>query len=454
MKEILLTCLQTGADFAELFIEKSINNNFEMTKGAITKANTNYLNGVGVRILKDHEEVYGYTNSVHFEMVNQLAHQLASSFNGNPQAISFELQEKNMLLHTPVVKSPSTVSRDEKVAMLIKLHEGSNQYSEEITQTMGYLVDREQDVVIANTKGTLAKDRRTYVRISISAVASDGKQMQTASDNIGRNQGYELFDHFDFIQFGREVAKSAVTMLHADEISGGKMTVVVHNGFGGVLLHEACVHSLEATLVAKNVSVFSNKLGEKIASDIVTAVDDGTLANQWGSLNVDDEGNPTQRNVLIENGILKSYLVDYRNSLIMNHPITGSGRRQSYKYSPTSRMTNTFFAPGKSTFDEIIAATSYGLFAKKMGGGSVDPSTGQFNFAVNEGYLIENGKITKPVKGATLIGSGGEVLKNIDMIANNLSYGQGMCGSLSGSIPTDVGQPTIRVQNITVGGRG
>ena len=243
-------------------------------------------------------------------------------------------------------------------------------------------------------------------------------------------------------------------MLYAEECKSGKMTVVVHNAFGGVLLHEACVHSLEATSVAKGLSVFTNKIGQKIASDIVTAVDDGTLKNYWGSLNVDDEGKRTQRNVLIENGILKSYLVDYKNSRKMNHPTTGSGRRQSYKYSPTSRMTNTFFENGSSTFEEIIAATEYGLFAKKMGGGSVNPITGEFNFNVSEGFLIENGKITKPVRGCTLVGSGAEVLMNIDMIANNLSTGHGMCGSASGSIPTDVGQPTIRVQNMTVGGRG
>lgn len=243
-------------------------------------------------------------------------------------------------------------------------------------------------------------------------------------------------------------------MVHADEMVGGTYTVVIHNAFGGVLLHEACVHGLEATSVAKGASVFCGKLGQKVASDIVTAIDDGTRDNQWGSLNMDDEGNPTQRNVLIENGILKSYLVDYRNSRKMDHPITGSSRRQSYRYSPTSRMTNTFFAPGKDKFEDIIKNTKYGLFAKKMGGGSVNPSTGEFNFSVSEGYLIEDGKITKPVRGATLIGSGAEILKNIDMIADNLDFGHGMCGSASGSIPTDVGQPTIRVQNMVVGGRG
>lgn len=216
----------------------------------------------------------------------------------------------------------------------------------------------------------------------------------------------------------------------------------------------ACVHGLEATSVAKGMSVFCGKIGTKVASDIVNAVDDGTNLNAWGSINVDDEGTPSKCNVLIENGILKTYLVDKRNSRKMNHPITGSSRRESYKYQTTSRMTNTYFLNGKSTFEEIIQNTKYGLFAKEMGGGSVNPATGEFNFAVNVAYMIEDGKITKPVKGATLVGSGKDVLLRIDMIGNNLSCGYGMCGSESGSIPTIVGQPTIRVSHMTVGGKG
>ncbi|MDD4212901.1 MAG: TldD/PmbA family protein [Bacilli bacterium] len=454
IKQILQTCLATGADFSEVFIEKSISNVYEMTKDKVTKASTNYIYGIGVRVLKGVEEAYGYTNDLSMKSVHALATRLASSFTGEVKQLDFAWKTAKKRNIIPVVKTPSSLTNAEKLSLLTKVNQVVSAYSPEITQVLSYLTDKEQTVTIANSKGTYVTDVRTNIRIATNAVASDGKSMQSASDNYGRNRGYELFDDLDLNEFATEVAKAAVIMLHADEVAGGKMTVVVHNGFGGVLLHEACVHSLEATSVAKGVSVFSHKLGQKIASDVVTAVDDGTIQNAWGSLNVDDEGNPTQKNVLIENGILKSYLVDYRNSLRMNQPITGSGRRQSYQYSPTSRMTNTFFAPGKSTFDEIITNTKFGLFAKKMGGGSVDPSTGQFNFAVNEGYLIEDGKITKPVKGATLIGSGAEVLKNIDMIADNLSYGQGMCGSASGSIPTDVGQPTIRVQNMTVGGRG
>ena len=264
----------------------------------------------------------------------------------------------------------------------------------------------------------------------------------------------EITTTYDLEKIAREAAHDAIEMLHAEDMVGGDIPVVINNGFGGVILHEACVHGLEATSVAKGQSVFCGKLGQKIASDIVNAVDTGVDENEWGSINVDDEGTPSQRTVLIENGILKSYLVDKRNSRIMNHPVTGSSRRESYKNQTTSRMRNTYFLNGTSTFEEIIAATKYGLFAKSMGGGSVNPATGEFNFAVNVGYLIEDGKITKPVKGATLVGSGKDVLLRIDMIANNLSCSQGMCGSLSGSIPTNVGQPTIRVSNMTVGGKG
>ena len=453
IKNVLEVCLSTGANFGELFFEKSIINNLEMTKGKITKASTTYLYGVGIRILLGREEVYGYTNEVDFENVEKLATKLAKSFNGENKNIKFDLDEEKANNHNVKIR-PQDMTNNEKIALMTQLNDGALAYSDEISQVIVNLMDKEQEVLIANTNGKLVKDIRTNIRISGSVVAKDKDKMQSGGDNIGRNQGYEMFEGVDLKAFGAEISKTAVTMLHADEIAGGKMTVVVHNGFGGVLLHEACVHSLEATSVAKGVSVFTGKLGQKIASDVVTAIDDGTLTNSWGSLNYDDEGNPTQRNVLIENGILKSYLVDNRNSFTMNHPVTGSGRRQSYKYSPTSRMTNTFFAPGKSTFEEIISNTKFGLFAKKMGGGSVDPSTGEFNFAVNEGYLIEDGKITKPVKGATLVGSGAEVLMNIDMVADNLGFGHGMCGSLSGSIPTDVGQPTIRVQNMTVGGRG
>jgi TldD protein len=254
-------------------------------------------------------------------------------------------------------------------------------------------------------------------------------------------------------KLGKDTAESAVTMLKAGNCPSGRMPVVIGNGFGGVIFHEACAHSLEATSVAKKASVFTDKIGEQIASPLVTAIDDGTQANAWGSSHIDDEGAENRRRVLIENGVLKSYMVDYLNGLKMGVASTGSGRRESYKYAPTSRMTNTYIENGQNTPEEVIADTEYGLYAKRMGGGSVQPSTGEFNFAVEEAYLIRNGKIAEPVRGATLIGKGAEILPLIDKVANNLEYAQGMCGSISGAVPTNVGQPMIRVKEITVGGR-
>lgn len=451
---VLKECLKTGGDFAEIFVEDTTKNGIELASGKVRNASSNNLHGASIRILKGFKEVSGYTNDFSETSLMKLAKEVSGALEGEDLNIQFELKEEKPCENVASIRKPSSLSNEEKISYLLKTYDAIKDYSDEIAQVMCFLSDEEQDVLVANTKGKYIKDSRSHIRLSVSVVASFNGEMQSAADSIGGNQGYELLDNADLEKLAIDTAKSALTMVHAEEMVGGVYTVVIHNGFGGVLLHEACVHGLEATSVAKGASVFCGKLGEKVASDIVTAIDDGTRSNQWGSLNMDDEGTPTQKNVLIENGILKTYLVDYRNSRIMNHPVTGSSRRQSYRFSPTSRMTNTFFAPGKDKFEDIIKNTKFGLFAKKMGGGSVNPSTGEFNFAVSEGYLIEDGKITKPVRGATLIGSGAEILKNIDMIADNLSFGHGMCGSASGSIPTDVGQPTIRVQNVVVGGRG
>ena len=453
-KIVIDEALKTGGDFAEVFAEDTVKSVIEMVSGKVSNSVTNVIHGASVRILKGPKEIFGYTNDYSLDSLVKLAKELAAGLDGESLNIEYELKDvtKNDIIH-PVVM-PSTVSQEHKVGLLNTIYNACKDYSDEIVQVIQNITDEEQYITVANSNGVYAKDLRTRCRLFTTCVSGQGADMQTANDSIGGNCGYEVYDKFDLADFGKKIAEAAVIMSHADEMVGGTMTVVVHNGFGGVLLHEACVHSLEATSVAKGASVFCGKLGEKIASDVVTAIDDGTRENQWGSINVDDEGTPSKKNVLIENGVLKSYLVDYRNSRIMNHPVTGSARRQDYKHSPTSRMTNTFFAPGKDKFEDIIKATKYGLFAKKMGGGSVNPSTGEFNFSVLEGYMIEDGKITKPVKGAALVGSGKEILMNIDMISDNLEFGHGMCGSASGSVPTDVGQPTIRVQNITVGGKG
>jgi TldD protein len=265
--------------------------------------------------------------------------------------------------------------------------------------------------------------------------------------------GLETFDTINPADVGREAARQAVVMAGAGYCPAGVMPVAIGNGFGGVIFHEACGHSLEASSVAYGRSQFTGKLGQQIANTKVTAIDDGTIPGAWGSINIDDEGTPSQKNVLIENGILKTYMVDKFNGRRMGMPSTGSARRQSYAYTTTSRMTNTYIANGTDNNDDIISSIEYGLYARNMAGGSVNPVTGEFNFAVREGYIIRNGKVCEPVRGASLVGKGSDVIMNIDMVGTDLDCGQGMCGSSSGSIPTNVGQPLIRVSSITVGGR-
>lgn len=452
-KEILEIALATGGDFAEVYMDSTLNETIRAMSGKIDNISSSRVKGAAVRIIKDDMEVSASVTDCSVENLKKVAAKLAESINGVKSTKVLPFVEKEVKQVTKTI-TPRYDNYDFEVEAINKATKVVVEYSPEIVQVMVLVWKKIQEMFVFASDGTWQGDTRDYTRFVVQAIASDGKTMQNASSGWGMNQGMEMFDSIDIEKIAREAAHDAVEMLHAEDMVGGDIPVVINNGFGGVILHEACVHGLEATSVAKGQSVFCGKLGQKIASDIVNAVDTGVDENEWGSINVDDEGTPSQRTVLIENGILKSYLVDKRNSRIMNHPVTGSSRRESYKNQTTSRMRNTYFLNGTSTFEEIIAATKYGLFAKSMGGGSVNPATGEFNFAVNVGYLIEDGKITKPVKGATLVGSGKDVLLRIDMIANNLSCSQGMCGSLSGSIPTNVGQPTIRVSNMTVGGKG
>ncbi|MBR0449599.1 MAG: TldD/PmbA family protein, partial [Clostridia bacterium] len=329
----------------------------------------------------------------------------------------------------------------------------AKEYDPLIAQVTGGLASVRREILIANSEGLLCSDAHTRTRISVSAVASDKGENQSGSASPGRGMGLEMFDFISPAETGRRAAEQAMVNLRAGYCEAGQMTVAIENGFGGVIFHEACGHSLEATQVGVGMSEMCGKLGQKIANEKITAIDDGTIPGAWGSVNIDDEGNPTQRNVLIENGVLKGYMVDRLGSRRMGMAMTGNSRRQNYAFEPTSRMTNTFIDNGPDKNEDIIASIEYGLYAKQMGGGSVNPLTGAFNFAVTEGYMVRNGKICEAVRGASLIGTGSKILQDIDMVGQNLATGQGMCGSSSGSVPTDVGQPLIRVKKITVGGR-
>lgn len=456
--DILMAALSTGGDFAEIFIENNVRNNISMVNGYVDKALYGIDFGLGLRIIdyKKNKVVYSYTNDVSKDNLLKMAKDTAIAFgNGKPNIVmkfnKYDFLKDNNAHMFKVL--PKDSGKNYIVEMMKAASDTAFKYDKLITQTsMGYM-DSVQDVSIINSEGIWTNDRRVRTRVAVSAVASSDTEKQQGYFGPGALMGMEFYDTIDLNKLAEESAHSAVTMLKADLCPSGKMPVVIDNGFGGVIFHEACGHGLEASAVAKDASVFAGKLEKQIASNLVTAIDDGTIENAWGSLNVDDEAVKTRKNVLIKDGILKSYLVDMYNGRKLHMPPTGSSRRESYKYIPVSRMTNTYIAAGKDKKEDIINDTEYGLYAKYMGGGSVNPATGEFNFAVNEAYIIRNGKIAEPVRGATLIGKGSEVLMNIDKVSDNLSLAQGMCGASSGSIPVNVGQPTIRVKDIIVGGR-
>ena len=328
-------------------------------------------------------------------------------------------------------------------------------YSAEVRKSNATMIMKESKIVIFNSDGKTYSDNKEYGRLALQSIAGNEKGIQAKFDGPGAQGGWEFFtNQLNLEELAKKHAEKLILMLHARECPSGKFPVVIGNGWGGVIFHEACGHQLEATSVAKGMSVFSGMKGEKIANECVTAYDDGSIPNEWGSNNLDDEGLKPRKNELIKDGILTGYLVDSFNGRRMNEPGNGCSRRQNYKFEPTSRMSNTYIANGKSTKEEIIAATKLGIYAVSFGGGSVDPSTGDFNFGCDEAYIIKDGKIGEPVRGATLVGNARDILKHIDMVGNDLAFGQGNCGSASGSVPVNVGQPTIRVDEIVVGGRG
>ncbi|MGI6147767.1 MAG: TldD/PmbA family protein [Firmicutes bacterium] len=451
--EVLSAALATGGDFAEIFAEDTSATFISMINGKVEEGVSGRDYGVGIRIFQGTRSVYAYTNDLSLENLKRVAKEAAAALPGSSPVETLVL-ERCTVPNAHVVRiKPDQVPQLRKVEVMREAHAGALSCGPLISQVTVNYVDRDQKVLVATSEGLLTEDRRVRTRLAVQAVATKGGEKQSGFYGPGRHMGFEMFELIDPRRAGERAGRIAVTMINADYAPSGRYPVVIHNEFGGVIFHEACGHGLEATSVAKGTSVFAGKIGQQVASELVTAIDDGSIPNAWGSQNIDDEGTPTRRNVLIENGILKGYMVDKLNGRRMGMEPTGNARRQSYRFSPTSRMTNTFIDAGRSTVDDIIRSTEKGLFAKSMGGGSVNPATGEFNFAVMEGYLIENGEITKPVRGATLIGRGSEILKKIDMVADNLARGQGMCGSISGSIPADVGQPTIRVSEITVGGR-
>ena len=453
-QRVLHKAVSTGADYAEIFAENTVNHNISMIANKVESVKDAVIAGAAVRVYKGLRSVMTSTVDTSESGLLECAAKAAEALGQGDAQIDIVLRERLFGDIHPVKIVPSSVGNARKVEILKEGYFAAKEYHEGISQVSGNLLDVDHNILIANSEGLYAQDRQIRTRIAVSAVADLGQGTQTGSCAPGRRMGLEVFDSIiDPKAVGIHAAKQAITMAGAGYCPAGVMPVAIGNGFGGVIFHEACGHSLEASSVAYGQSQFAGKLGQQIANTKVTAIDDGTIPNSWGSINIDDEGTPAQKNVLIENGILKSYMIDKFNGRRMGMASTGNSRRQSYAYTPTSRMTNTYIAEGEDNNEDIIASMEYGLYAKEMGGGSVNPVTGEFNFAVNEGYIVRNGEICEPVRGASLVGKGSDVIMNIDMVGKNMEMGQGMCGSSSGSVPTNVGQPMIRVSSITVGGR-
>ncbi len=448
----LAAAVATGGDFAEIFAEDRDSGVYTMLDGMVESVTAAREHGAGIRVLQGVRSIYAYTNDLSENGLFEAAKAVSAAVKGETRSVSVSFDPARGSLENKVLIPHASVGESEKLALLRRANLAAKGQS--ITQVKVWLAETEQRVTVANTEGLWASDCRVRTRFGAQAVASEGGEAQTGHEAPGYSMGYELFEFVDVEGTARKAADSARTMLSAPLCPAGRFPVVIDGGFGGVIFHEACAHSLEATSVSKGNSVFCGKLGQKIAASCVTAVDDGTLIGEWGYIAMDDEGMPARRNVLIENGVLNGYLIDRLGARRMNMHPTGSARRQGYAFAPTSRMTNTFIEAGKDDEDKIIASVSEGLYAKTMGGGSVNPLTGEFNFAVREGYWIKNGVIERPVRGATLIGKGADILMNIDRIGKRSWLGAGVCGSASGSVPTCVGQPMIRVSEMTVGGKG
>lgn len=445
LEEILNYAGNLDLDYSEVFYEDNIINTYIMNDSKLDDINTNRVNGIGIRLVKNNQVYYGYTNNIN--SYKEIIDNLSVNFQKCDHK-KIKLTKKEPLKIVIVKKEYSDT---DKKNILLKVDEVARK-NEKVSQVEAKIYESRQNVKIANSLGTYVEDIRPLTRLIVTIVAKENDKVAKSYQTFGISGGYELFDDLDIEKEVNELTESAVTKLDALPSPGGDMPVIIGPGFGAVIFHEACGHAMEATTVARNISVLSNKLNEKIASDKVTIIDDGTIKSLWGSVNVDDEGNYPNKNLLIENGYLKNYLIDYVNSKKMKMDYTGSGRRQNYKYAPTSRMNNTYLLEGTDKIEDMIKSIKYGLYAKQMGGGSVNPITGDFNFSVEEAFLIEDGKITKPVKGASLIGNTLDILKNVEMVSDNLEYGTGWCGSESGSIPVITGEPTIKVSKILVGG--
>lgn len=458
---ILEAALSRGADFAEIYLERSVTHALGLQRGQLHGASFSSVLGLGVRVIAGTEVGYAYTDELTRESLLGTARTAAAIAHGStgakvgPQPFGRTTPGGRY----PIARPPLDAAAADKGAMLLRGDAAARKSDPRIAEVMGGFVDQTRDVLVLNSEGLCSEDRQTMCRLSISAIAADAKagEQRTGFAGGGGRVGMEHYDATLTPEgVGREAARMAAAQLGAAPAPSGPQTVVLSPGWSGILLHEAVGHGLEADFIHKKTSLFAGKLGQKVASELCTVVDSGVPNNLRGTLNVDDEGAVPEEKVLIERGVLRGYMADRLSGKMLGSGSTGSGRRQSYRHAPMPRMTNTFMAAGPHHHDEIVRSVKNGLYCAAFGGGQVDISNGNFVFEVQEGYLIEDGRLTQPVKNATLIGVGPEAMQKISMVGNNPTFdpGIGTCGKDGQSVPVGVGMPTVRLDGITVGGTG
>ena len=454
VERTLGVALRTGADFAELYAEDKRNTSVGLDDGRVEQVTSGRDRGVGIRVIKGDTTGFAHTadmTAAGWAEAARAAAAAASQGDGGVRTVALTPSGPHRV--NTVGTFPEDVAKVHKVELMQRVDEAARAAGSEIVQVSAGYGDSRKRVLVANSDGLLATDDVVRVLARVSVVASGDTGMQTGYQSMGHTIGWEAFDATDLEELARDAARQAILKLGARPAPSGAMPVVIKHGSGGVLFHEACGHGLEADHIAKGASVYAGKIGQQVAAPMVTLVDDGTMETEWGTIGIDDEGHATRRNVLIEDGVLVDYMWDHIRARKEGRAPSGNGRRQSYMHLPMVRMTNTFVMNGTDDPDDIVAATDRGVYIAHLGGGQVNPASGDFVFGMNEAYLIENGKITEPLREGNLIGNGPEVLMDIDMLGNDFAMGNpGTCGKDGQGVPVGDGQPTLRVKSLTIGG--
>ncbi len=456
LQRLMKRTLSDGGDFADIYIEQRKSTFIQLEDDRIEKAVSGSVSGIGIRLVRDRKTAYAYSNDFSEKALEEIADTVRIALR-KPNSLAgsgivIDLKKRYPEMHSVIKLVPESVSIPSKIALVREANESARKFGNAVRQANIVYRDSVQKVKIFSSDGFIAEDERVYTTAVAQVIAVKEDRVQTGYETEGGLIGFELFEKRGFGDIGYKAAERAVKMLDARRAPGGRMPVVISSEAGGTMIHEAIGHGLEADLAQKGLSVYSGKIGQKVASSAITVIDDATLPNRRGSFAFDDEGTPSKRNILVQDGILKSYMYDKYSAAMDATESTGNGRRESYENKPIPRMTNTFIAPGESDPEEIVASVKDGLLVKKMGGGQVNTVTGDFVFDVQEGYLIENGYPGELVRGATLVGSGPEVLNSIDMVGWDLGFSIGTCGKDSQGVPVSDAMPTLRIKEIVVGG--